>query len=72
MPYKSKAQRDWAHTPAGIKALGGPDKVKVWDAASDGLKLPNLVKPTQNGTQKVGSDRQADHVIPGTKGPKYK
>lgn len=27
MPYKSKAQAQWAHTKAGIKALGGKNKV---------------------------------------------
>lgn len=40
MPYKSDAQRRWAHTPAGEKALGGPAKVAEWDSASKGLKLP--------------------------------
>lgn len=41
MPYKSDAQRRWAHTPAGEKALGGPAKVAEWDSASKGMKLPN-------------------------------
>lgn len=40
MPYKSRQQEKWAHTPAGEKALGGPEKVKEWDKASKGLKLP--------------------------------
>ena len=40
MPYKSDAQRRWAHTAAGIKALGGKNKVREWDRASKGLKLP--------------------------------
>lgn len=40
MPYKSLAQERWAHTKAGIKALGGKKKVKEWDRASKGLKLP--------------------------------
>lgn len=40
MPYKSKKQRGWAHTPAGEKALGGPAKVKEWDQASKGKRLP--------------------------------
>ena len=40
MPYKSKAQERWAHTPAGQKALGGPAKVTEWDTASRGAKLP--------------------------------
>lgn len=34
MPFKSKAQQRWAHTPAGEEALGGPDKVAEWDAAT--------------------------------------
>lgn len=44
MPYKSEAQRKWAHTPAGIKALGGKKKVKEWDAMSEGIKLPKRIK----------------------------
>lgn len=44
MPYKSDAQRRWAHTRAGVKALGGKRKVKEWDNASRGKKLPERVK----------------------------
>lgn len=40
MPYKSAAQRRWAHTEDGIEALGGPEKVAEWDRASKGKKLP--------------------------------
>lgn len=40
MPYVSKKQEAWAHTPAGEKALGGPAKVAEWDAASRGRPLP--------------------------------
>lgn len=40
MPYKSKAQARWAHTPAGKKALGGAANVKEWDRESKGKKLP--------------------------------
>lgn len=44
MPYKSDQQRKWAHTLMGEKALGGPSKVKEWDKASKGLKLPKKVR----------------------------
>lgn len=40
MPFLSDKQRRWAHTPAGIKALGGKAKVSEWDAASKGMNLP--------------------------------
>ncbi len=43
MPYKSKAQERWAHTPAGKKALGGAAAVKEWDHESKGKKLPERV-----------------------------
>jgi hypothetical protein len=43
MPYKSNQQRKWAHTSAGMKALGGASKVAEWDAASKGKKLPAKV-----------------------------
>lgn len=39
MPYVSRRQQGWAHTPAGTKALGGPAKVAEWDAASKGQKF---------------------------------
>lgn len=44
MPYKSDAQRRWAHSPSGVKALGGREKVKEWDRASKGMKLPAKAK----------------------------
>lgn len=40
MPYKSEAQRRWAHTPAGKKALGGAKKLSEWDKSTKGRKLP--------------------------------
>lgn len=40
MPYESDAQRRWAHTKAGKKALGGEEKVHEWDEASKGKRLP--------------------------------
>ena len=41
--YKSLAQERWAHTKEGMKALG-PAKVKEFDQASKGKKLPRKVK----------------------------
>lgn len=52
-PYHSEAQRRWAHTPAGTKALGGKEAVKEWDESTKGKKLPEKVeknsvkKPTE-------------------------
>jgi hypothetical protein len=43
MPFKSRAQERWAHTPEGMKALGGPSKVAEWEAATKG-NLPKYVK----------------------------
>lgn len=44
MPYKSEAQRRWAHTPKGTKALGGKVAVKHWDKISKGKRRPERVK----------------------------
>lgn len=44
MPYKSQAQRKWAHTPAGTRALGGKKAVEEWDKATGDRKLPKYVK----------------------------
>lgn len=49
MPYKSQAQRGWAHTEEGEKALGGPAAVHEWDEASKGKKLPEKVKKMDDG-----------------------
>jgi len=43
MPYKSDQQRKWAHSKSGIKALG-KKRVKEFDKASKGHKLPKRVK----------------------------
>jgi hypothetical protein len=49
MPYKSKKQRRWAHTPAGESALGKAG-VKEWDKASKGKKLPEKAKKKKHSS----------------------
>jgi hypothetical protein len=44
MPYKSEAQRRWAHSPSGVRALG-KDKVSEFDRKSKGRALPERKKP---------------------------
>ncbi len=44
MPWKSKSQRAWGHSPEGIKALGGKKNVAEWDKATGDRKLPKRVK----------------------------
>ena len=48
MPYKSDAQRKWAHTPTGMKQLG-KKKVTEYDKASKGLVLPVKVNLSMSG-----------------------
>lgn len=43
MPFLSKKQNAWAHTPDGTKALGGEEKVKEWESATDYSKIPYKV-----------------------------
>lgn len=45
MPFLSKAQAAWGHTPEGEKALGGKDKVAEWDSGTNYDKLPGHVIP---------------------------
>lgn len=45
--YASDAQRRWAHTPKGTKALGGKAAVKEWDEKSKGKKLPERVSKSE-------------------------
>lgn len=43
MPFKSEAQRRWAYTKAGTKALGGKKAVAEWEKATGNKKLPKYV-----------------------------
>lgn len=40
MPWVSKAQARWGHSPEGVKALGGKTAVKEWDSATQKGSLP--------------------------------
>jgi hypothetical protein len=40
VPWKSKKQQAWGHSPSGVKALGGQAKVHEWDSATDFSSLP--------------------------------
>lgn len=65
MPYRSLAQMRFAHTPAGLKALGGKAKVAEWDASSKGKKLPKRVaKP-----RKPPLPKSAGHMVFGSLAP---
>ena len=44
MPFKSEAQRRWAYTRQGTKALGGKKAVQEWEKATGDKKLPKYVK----------------------------
>lgn len=48
MPWKSKKQRAWGHSPEGIKALGGKKAVEEWDNVTKGKKLPKIA-PKKKG-----------------------
>lgn len=43
MPFKSEAQRKWAYTKQGTKALGGKQAVAEWEKATGDKKLPKRV-----------------------------
>jgi len=47
MPY-SLAQLRWAHTTAGIRALG-KKKVREWEKEAAGKKLPERLGPVVTG-----------------------
>lgn len=42
IPFISQAQRRWAYTKEGTKALGGKDKVVEWERATGNKKLPKV------------------------------
>lgn len=45
MPFKSIAQKVWAHTEEGTEALGGKTAVAEWDKETEGKKLPARKRP---------------------------
>ena len=48
MPFKSEAQRKWAYTKEGTKALGGKKAVQEWEQATRNKKLPKYA-PKKKG-----------------------
>jgi hypothetical protein len=44
VPWKSKAEARWGHSPSGLEALGGEEAVKEWDDATDFSHLPKKKK----------------------------
>jgi hypothetical protein len=44
MPFKSQAQRKWAYTKEGTKALGGKQAVAEWEKQLLNLYLNMLLK----------------------------
>lgn len=47
MPWKSKKQQRWGHSPSGLKALGGKEKVHEWDSATNFGGLPEMAKKSK-------------------------
>lgn len=63
-PYASEAQRRWAHTEAGTKALGGKKAVAHWDEQSRGRDLPEKVKKKDYSLEKVSrADVASSHIL---------
>ena len=48
MPFKSEAQRKWAMTSEGTRALGGKKAVAEWEKATGDKKLPKYA-PKKKG-----------------------
>lgn len=54
MPWLSRKQQAWGHTPEGEKALGGPEAVREWDSATDFSHLPERSMVTHEVTGRGG------------------
>lgn len=59
MPFVSKKQNAWAHTPSGTKALGGEAKVAEWDQSTDFSSLPERKKKFSYSPKKKKVERPA-------------
>lgn len=64
MPFASISQSKWGHSKAGIKALGGPDKVREWQSATDYKSLPDKVNPMADKPKKWMAGAIKDHSHP--------
>lgn len=51
MPFKSEAQRKWAYTKEGTKALGGIEKVLEWEEATKDKDLPPYKNENKGGEE---------------------
>lgn len=51
MPFKSEAQRRWAYTKEGTKALGGKEKVLEWEKATKDKDLPLYKNENKGGEE---------------------
>jgi len=58
MPYESRAQQRWAHSPTGIKALGGKAKVHEWDEATKAKKGGFKGLPERKAAERKKSQKQ--------------
>ena len=69
MPFKSRAQQRWAHSPTGEKALGGASAVHEWDSATDFSHLPERVDLGHKGSFSVkkGALHEMLHIPQGEK-----
>jgi hypothetical protein len=66
-PYVSDAQRRWAHTDTGTKALGGKEAVHHWDESSKGKDLPEHVKKdamAPSALPKSENDKIGPNTVP--------
>ena len=61
MPLKSEAQRRWAHSPDGVKALGGEKSVAEWEAATP-KNIPERVTKKKYKPKVNNNLRDADFV----------
>ena len=52
MPWASKKQAAWGHSPVGLRALGGASKVQEWDSATPKGSLPEKVGALKAGMKK--------------------
>ena len=53
MPWKSLSQKEWGHSPEGVRALGGIENVLEWDRATKGRFLPRYVKKSKSKSYRL-------------------
>jgi hypothetical protein len=69
MPFLSKRQARWGHSPSGLRALGGEEAVKEWDSETDFAHLPDTTGIQKEKVRPMAEKKPKKFIGPAIKHP---